>query len=77
LISLELILHLLDTLRAETIDGLSSPGNPTEFGFGTIHGQMKTIEEMHSRLSDLVEQSHNSGNEGHNDSSEDQDDYQI
>jgi hypothetical protein len=56
LIPLELVLAILDALRAETIDGLASPGNPTEFGFGTLHGQMKAINEMVERFNDAVNQ---------------------
>lgn len=49
------MLAILDELRAETITGLGSPGNPTEFGFGTLHGQMKAIEELRDRLNRAVE----------------------
>lgn len=55
MIPLEVVLAILDELRAETIEGLGSPGNPTEFGFGTLHGQMKAIEELRNRLNRAVE----------------------
>lgn len=55
MISLEMVLVILDALRSETLEGLASPGNPTEFGFGTLHGQLKMIEELRGRLNDAVE----------------------
>ena len=56
MIPLELVLAILDGLRAEIISGLASPGNPTEFGFGTLHGQMAAVEAMVQRLTDACEQ---------------------
>jgi hypothetical protein len=56
MIPFELILALLDTMRSETVDGLASPGDPTAFGFGKLHGQLVVIEEMRERLTAAVEQ---------------------
>jgi hypothetical protein len=51
-----LVLAILDEMRAETVDGLARPGNPTEFGFGALHGQLVAIETMRERLAAAVEQ---------------------
>jgi hypothetical protein len=56
LLQFDLVLALLDNMRAEIIDGLARPSNPTEFGFGTLHGQLSAVETMRERLTDAVEQ---------------------
>ena len=48
------ILALLDEMRAEAVAGLESPGTPTEFGFGALHGRIVTIAEIRQRFEALV-----------------------
>lgn len=56
MIPLELVLAILDMIRAETLKGLIAPGDRTEFGFGALHGQLVAIDAMTEKLTDAVEQ---------------------
>lgn len=56
MIPLEVFLAILDEKRAEVIAGLESPSNPSEFGFGTLHGMLAAIESIRTKIDELVEQ---------------------
>ena len=63
MIPLEVFFALLDGTRAEVIAGLESPSNPTEFGFGTLHGMLAAIENVREKLNKLVEDHNTMENE--------------
>jgi hypothetical protein len=61
-------------MREKVIAGLGSPGTPTEFGFGALHGQFITLADFERELNDIVEQSNRNSEREDNSGSEDQDD---
>lgn len=83
MIPLEVILLLLDKLKQEVIEGLSSPGDTSSFGFGMLHGQFVLLEEFHKRLNNTVETANRSerkasdDNSGQEDIHDQDDEYQL
>lgn len=54
MIDLNIILGLLDAMRAEVIDGLATPKGRDAFAFGEVSGQMALIEDFRRRLEEKI-----------------------
>lgn len=63
MIDLNLILLLLNELRAEALESVVTPTGRDAFAFGAVHGQLRVIEEFRARLEAKIEEIHQGNHE--------------
>lgn len=64
MIPLEVVLAILDEIRAELIEGVEQPGEEfrSEFGFGKLSGSLSLVKEIRARMESFVEESDRQAN---------------